>query len=310
MSSAEIATSMREAGMRVHERLVPRFAAGPNPPPSRRNLLGSARSDTNDDHEVRAQVASVVEATLGESPAVSRRIAAQWLGSVQWSRARWMAIAASPVAAVIARAEAVDFPEIERLAAYLRRCSGGVVLTAPHMGDYLSALLRLLSKLSERPLYISRRKDGSDLETAAFAKLAGFGVQHRVIRHGRRAGVQLLHAVRRGGVAVLLCDLPARWGRTLPLPVLGHTMHWVVGPARLACMARAQLVPLLVHRDGRRDVCHVSRVLDLSRDGCATGMIAAELARQVDRAIRARPGQWQHWHLVPDMLAGAVDEPV
>jgi len=308
VSRAGIAVSVRDGAAHAHAWSTRALRAAPGASRLGRGVLDAKGDVAVAPAEVRRRVASLAEATLGESPAASRRIAAQWLRSVHWSAGRWTAIATNPLEAVRAQVQAMNFPELERLAAYLRRRSGGIVLTTMHMGDYLCALLRLLAALSDRPLYISRRKAASDLEAAAFAKLAGFGVEHVVIRHGGQAGLRLLRAVRGGAIALLLYDLPARWGRTTPVPVLGRTMHWVIGPARLACLARARLVPLLAHRDGERDVCHVPRVYDAGPGADAAEVIAVELARHAGAAIRARPGQWQHWHLLPEMVPEMLTE--
>jgi len=166
------------------------------------------------------------------------------------------------------------------------------------MGDYLEALrqLRLVAPV-ERPIYVLRRGRASAAEQRAFARVAG-AASLTVLRGGESLGAAV-RALRRGALLVALFDLPARYGRTAPVTFFAHPARFVSGPATLARLGRADVLPLFCHyADDLRPVAEAAPVFAASCAEHATQQLCA-LAEQ---RIRARPAQWAHWSLLDELL--------
>ncbi len=68
-----------------------------------------------------------------------------------------------------------------------------------------------------------------------------------VVRAGD--GAQAVRALRKGDIVVVLYDLPRRFGRTVEVGFFGRRAHVVRGPAELAVLGHADVLPLFTHYD-------------------------------------------------------------
>jgi lauroyl/myristoyl acyltransferase len=228
------------------------------------------------------------EALLDEPSAAARALAFDWFFYRQMEVSSWDDT--SRRAGVLRDAE--------RVGAYLQDCPRGIVVATIHMGDYLEGLrqVRLVAPL-ERPVFVLRRRGASGAELRAFAHVAG-AAPVTVLRRGD-ALPAAVRALRRGAVLIALFDLPGRYGRTTPVTFFGRPAWFVRGPAQLAVLGRADVLPLFCHYDHTlRPVAEAAPVIAA---GCAQ-QITQHLCALAEQRIRARPAQWAHWSLLDELL--------
>ncbi len=244
------------------------------------------------------------EELLGESHAAARRLIHDWffyrhLESVSWTDPRH-------------RPRSV-LRDAARIGDYLSTCPRGVLVATIHLGDYLEGLRQLgLAMSTTKRVLVMRRRAWSEIEERAFARLAEPSIALTVVRAGD--GAQAVRALRRGDIVVVLYDLPRRFGRTVEVGFFGRRAHVVRGPAELAVLGHADVLPLFTHYDA--DGVSVT---------AAGPVIAAIASRPSDRAARiatitqrlwtmaeqeisAHPSQWSHWSLVRELVHEGVHE--
>lgn len=203
----------------------------------------------------------------------------------------------------------VDFPAAREAARYLEKQGAGVVITSIHMGDLLSVLLHLgrTCKLS-KPIIVIRDRHWSAEEELVINVFRRSDLEVQIARHHLCNVRSLVNQLRKGAIVVALLDLSRKWGQTTPVQFLGQAMNLVRGPAELAVLAGADILPI---------VCHFSRCdIPVANAGSVirprhrkneplavrVQRITQQLAKIAGQQIMETPGQWQHWHLVPQML--------
>jgi lauroyl/myristoyl acyltransferase len=240
------------------------------------------------------------EALLGEPSTAARALAIDWFFYKQLEREAWAHDSAGGV-----------LRDAARVGAYLNDCPRGVVIATIHMGDYLDGLRRLrLATAARRPIYVLRRRDDSTEEQRAFQRVVGADRAVTVLRTGTGPGV-LAHAVRalrRGAIVVALYDLPARFGRTVPVRFFGRAAHFVRGPAELAVVGQADVLPLLCHYDAAGVAVAqampviAARTMAAASRPDAVAAVTQQLCAHAEAHIRRRPGQWAHWNFIDELL--------
>ena len=277
---------------------------------------GSERHSDDAESGRRRAIESAIVFMLHESRREARRIAAGARRSMGRTVDLWRDLGEESVERTLARVERVDAMGIEQLAAYLAaKKERGVALLTIHLGSYLLGILRLVGATGQRRLiFLRRERTGTtDFEARAFAKLEALGVRFEVVRLGGRGVWRVVRGLREGAVAVLLYDLPARWGPTTPVDVLGMSMSWVRGPFELIVRSKAIAIPFFCFDAASRERdCRlaIGRVVDLDREGVAPAVgvhhAAQQFADAATLAIRTFPEQWHHWTLVGEMTRGTV----
>lgn len=203
----------------------------------------------------------------------------------------------------------IDFPAAHEAAGYLEKQAAGVVITSIHMGDLLSVLLHLgqIRKFS-KPIMVIRERLWSAEEERVIDVFRRSDLEVRIVRHHLCNVRSLVNQLRKGAIVVALSDLSRKWGQTTTVQFLGQAMNLVRGPAELAVLAGADILPIICHfsrcdtpvanaasvirprhRKGEPLAAHVQR-------------ITQQLAKIAAQQIMQTPGQWQHWHLVHHML--------
>ncbi|XOV88608.1 MAG: hypothetical protein ACFHX7_01720 [Pseudomonadota bacterium] len=211
----------------------------------------------------------------------------------------WQTLAAANQATAVQLAETLQTRGLADVAAYINRSSRGVVVTTLHGGDYLLALLRLRLALgNRRRILVVRKKAPSKLEKAVFDRI-GQGTDLEVVRHEEKRAIRLVRALRQGHLVVALFDLPASYGPTAEVSLLGQSMHLVRGPAELAVLGEADIIPMVAWRNG--PLPHMACLPPLRPAAVETA--CRQLAEIATGYILAQPAQWQHWFHIPEMLA-------
>jgi hypothetical protein len=257
-----------------------------------------------------ASLAYAFEELLGEPAPSARRLLYDWFFYRQLEAASWSGRAHG------GRAELLD---AARVGAYVAECRRGIVVATIHLGDYLEGLRRLrLAAEWRKRVFVVRRAGWSEFETRAFERVAA-DLDVTVLRVGAGAAAIAVRELRRGNVVVALFDLPDRFGRAIDAELLGRRVRVVRGPAELAMLAGADVLPLFTHYDERGvSVVEADAVIDTARVAAASerdsvsrramrercaAAITQRLWRLAEALIRAYPAQWSNWPMVAELRA-------
>jgi Bacterial lipid A biosynthesis acyltransferase len=266
------------------------------------------------------------EALLGETSAAARALVYDWFCYKQLESGSW-----SGAAAAHPDSRLLDAPRVGR---YLDDCGHGVVVATIHMGNYLDGLRQLrLAMHTQRPILVMRRKTWSDAEQRAFERIVGDAAALTVLRRGNRSVATAIRQLRDGAIVVVLFDLPARYGRTVGVDWFGRAARVVRGPAELAVIGAADVLPLFCHYDpGGASIAQVlpiiasltaevpttltaevprtlpvavPRTLPVAQRDARVAAITQRLCTLAEQQIRRHPGQWAHWSLIDELLAAS-----
>jgi len=259
-----------------------------------------------------ATLTSILEAALNESPDRAQKIASDWFHYRTVSTENWRQAAESTFTESIRRAESISINDTYLLEYFLNSHQEGIVLLTIHMGDYLHSILKLLKLAQRRKVVILRRKTWSRDEHTAFGKISLLGHDVEIVRHGPHAPRSITKALRKGAIAILLYDLPQRWGQTSTVTMFNKQLHWVVGPLQLAILGRACVLPFFSFSTSKGPVCELKAVRDYRQlDGDRRTLLQNEMqiiASYAEIIIRRKAAQWDHWWLIGEMLTGEKNE--
>lgn len=238
------------------------------------------------------------EALLGEPTATAHALALDWFFYKQLEASSWLDGGCNTGV----------LHDAGRIRAYLHDAPRGVVIATIHMGNYLEGLrqLRFVTPPG-RPIYVLRRRDADQREQGAFARVGGSSAL-TVVRNGHASLTTLVRALRRGAMLVALYDLPARYARTVPVVFFGRPAAFVRGPAELAVLGNADVLPLLCHYDASlTPIASAAPILAAPSEpgvrAARTAALTQQLCDLAEAHIRAYPSQWGHWSLVDELLA-------
>lgn len=172
------------------------------------------------------------------------------------------------------------------------------IVTTIHMGDVLGAFNEISRQApaGRRAISLRRNKgrvDNTPLELAAT-------INHRNIRHGSKGQLDMVCGLRQGSTSlVILFDLNADFGETVEVEFFGRKAHFVKGPAQLAILGRAQILPFVTYEDGGRDVIEMEalihpNVMPGETLSDAVTRITQILVSHAERWIKHRPAQWRY----------------
>lgn len=160
--------------------------------------------------------------------------------------------------------------------------SGGAIVLSAHMGSYDLAA-HLFSEESGLRMVVVRAPE-PDPETRAYEqerKPAGVEIESNV--QATDLAIDLLHAVRDGGVVAIQGDRVTGEIADMPATLFGKPTRLPAGPFALAMASRAPIHPLFIVRTGRRRY----RVIALPP-------IAVARSRDRDAAFRQALEAWTH----------------
>jgi len=255
------------------------------------------------------RLAELIQKILGESPAEAKKISRDWLLYRQISQHCWQNMATLSFQKVCLNALDCIFMNENQVARYINNCPRGILITSIHMGDYLNGLLHLcLSASYRREVFILRTRNWEKQEELVFQKFSAAGIRVTVLRRQRSVALIAVKQLKRGNIVVALYDLPRQWGDTTRVTFFEREMSLVKGPAELAILAEADILPIMFHyeNDGSQVIDSFPVVRTPSRKGICLYSTVQQLTQylvtQAELQIRQFPGQWHHWHLLPDML--------
>lgn len=158
--------------------------------------------------------------------------------------------------------------------------SGGAILLTAHMGSYdLGA--HVFSETTGHPVVIVRAPE-VDPQTREFeSRHQAAGVQIEFNIHSTDLAIQLLQAIRDGGIVAIQGDRVTPGISELPATLFGKTTRLPAGPFALAMAASAPIHPVFIVRCGRRRY----RVV-------ACPPVVMRRTRDRDQAFAQAVGQW------------------
>jgi len=242
------------------------------------------------------------EELLGEPTASAQRLLYDWFFYRQLEARSWIDSRSHDGGGMLMDAQ--------RIGEYLTSCTHGVVIATIHLGNYLEGLRQLRFALpSRRPVFVVRRTQWSDVEARAFARIASGDLALTVLRTGRRAAAIAIRELRRGSVVVVLYDLPLRFGGTVEVEFFARRASFVRGPAEIAMLGEADILPIFTHYDHTTGVSRVEAMPVVAARSVPAAQrqhriveIAQRLVTLAEQQIRRHPSQWAHWLLIHELV--------
>ncbi|MFP6806213.1 MAG: hypothetical protein VB957_03370 [Pseudomonadales bacterium] len=263
---------------------------------------------------------AIFESVLGESPTQARCLGLKWLQQRELVRSLWSECTDVSLQASLDRSNKIVLEDEVPLQNFLQSNTKGTVLLTIHMGDYIHAILRILSLVSTRQVILLRKKGWTKAEQTMFGKLELIGHKVTTVRHGPAAAKVIVSALRQGAIVIFLYDLSSRWGETSPVRFFNTRLHWVAGPLLLAMLGRSFAIPFFTFRESNQWICEVNSVRDYTGDylGNSIGKTAKRssylkselqiITSLAEGYIRNHVSQWNHWHLIPEMASDESKE--
>lgn len=244
-------------------------------------------------------LSQIIGLLLREPQQRATKIAIATKNEAKRSQKIWHLLAKMTPAQAKQLASQIAFKHLPQIAEYLNATQRGVVFTGLHAGDYLLALLKLRSHLTTpRHIYVLRRKEASELESLVFSHFDDTDIPIKVIRHGDKRTLSVIRALRKGHFVTALFDLPHSYGKTAELNFLDYPMQMVTGPAELAVLGHADVLPFT-------SSCHKGQSRAQFEQPIRAATVIATAQKLCDLGsnyIYKNPEQWQHWFHVPEML--------
>jgi lauroyl/myristoyl acyltransferase len=175
----------------------------------------------------------------------------------------------------------------------------GIIFVTAHVGPWEMAS-RIIGPSMERPAHVVREEE---LDPAAqrftedlLRRHAAPGYTTHFVAGDPALALALADSLKKGEVVALQGDRPRAGGRAVKVEMFGRAVDFPTGPASLARLTGAVLLPVFALRDGRRryrlvirEPIPVPRTAHRSAD---TRDATQRLATEVEWAIRQRPHQW------------------
>lgn len=169
----------------------------------------------------------------------------------------------------------------------------GVILALPHLGGWEWAAFWLTKVHGYRVTAVVEPIEPPE----AFEWFASFreSLGMEVIAVGPNAGPKILSSLEAGHIVCLLCDRVVPGASGVPVDFFGEQTVIPAGPATLALRTGAAVIPTAVYFRNDRHFAECRPPLDLDRHGRFredVSRVTQDLARELERFIRAAPEQW------------------
>jgi len=217
---------------------------------------------------------------------------------------RLFRLAASPGAVARLSRDFIDLdPSVGRIRQAM--ASGrGAVIAPPHVCNYLLTLVRLNQEVRVC-VYLRWSKDERKQRIKhAWCRAAGLPVilePPSAADPASRAAL-CVETLQRGEALVMTPDVAQRQGKGVPVRLFGRTAYLPAGPASIAMLAEAPLVPVFGHLGGVRHVICAGEPLSVERlprdQGGRQGGLQATMqiwARQFEAFLRRDAQAWFLW---------------
>jgi len=192
-----------------------------------------------------------------------------------------------------------------------------VLVVTMHMGDFQLGFLRLVSSCSPltRPLSVFKMSAEDVRENILLDAFSRLGARPQILRASEEGGRRAFLALRKGQVVAMTIDLEVNVTTRSVVEFLGHPCHMQNGPATIALINRALVLPVVNFKDpnGRRVVrvfppIDTAELLQGQPMKTRVDALTQEFARILEKWIHARPRQVQAWFAIADTLAAPLPQ--
>lgn len=188
--------------------------------------------------------------------------------------------------------------EREAYQGYCEGVHGSRVLTTIHMGEFFSAFRFISHTLSESRTVISLMRENLDhLDTNI---LVSSGSEHKVMKHGQYSAVDVITKLRGGETTLaVMFDIGKKFGETVEVVFFGNRALFVKGPALLAIMGRAPIIPFFCYEIDGKSMITTEAIIDtkiLAGESLAQAIarITQKLVSLAEQWICRFPMQWKY----------------
>ncbi|CAN5826288.1 N/A [soil metagenome] len=184
---------------------------------------------------------------------------------------------------------------VEGEAAYraVRAAGRGCVVVTAHMGSFEIGLAAL-ARVERRVHVVFRRDDAAAFEEIRARLRRGFGIVEAPIDDGLATWMALRDALRRDEVVVMQGDRALDGQRSIVMPFVRGWLRVPTGPARLALLAGAPLVPAVTLREsGDTFAVHMLKAVEATRDEAET---TRRVVGALEGIVTEHPAQWLALH--------------
>ncbi|WP_426103511.1 lysophospholipid acyltransferase family protein [Massilia sp. TSP1-1-2] len=221
---------------------------------------------------------------------------------------------------MLAQAQDVELIGAEQLAPFVDSTRPVIIVTM-HMGNFQMGFLKLVSAIRTRRKISVFKVSGADRnEEVLLAAFGRCGHDISILRATEDGGRQAFMELRRGNVVAMTVDIEVHVTTREEVVFFGHPCQMQSGPAQLAVMTRAVIIPVITYdaADGRQMVrveqpLYSEAAYEGESNRQAVHRLTQNIASLLESWIRIDPRQvmfWSGlaetiWHRPPSMPAKA-----
>ena len=179
-----------------------------------------------------------------------------------------------------------------------RALQRGIIVATAHFGAFEGAVAALRDR--EQQVHVIFQRDRfSQFDNIRSQLHERLGVTETPIDDGVRSWMRIREALLRDEAVLIQADRVMPGQRGVKLPFFDGHIEFPIGPAKLAMLTGAPIVPVFAVRnaDGSLTIeIQPAIEVDASKDDNPLESATIAIARAVERMIRKHPGQWLMLH--------------
>lgn len=202
-------------------------------------------------------------------------------------------------------ADSMSWPDEQEYARYVAEDRRSRVLTTIHLGNFWYANLRIASRANEARSVITMRQGPKQRhEEHVQGMYSQMGLAHRVSRNAELSPIQMVSALRRGGVTLsAMSDLSSEFGETTEVRFFDRTAHVAKGPAEIAVVGKVPILAFVTYFENGRDHIHMHGLIDTTP---LSGERLPDTVQRVTQKLIAIAESWIHrfphqWQYLPSL---------
>jgi lauroyl/myristoyl acyltransferase len=254
---------------------------------------------------------------LNIRPPEARRVYLRSLNAFTWFNLDYERVCRAGVPYMEQRIRSIDVQNLDNIRPYLNSRQLLLIVTI-HMGMFPLGFLRLISKIeSEREVFVFKMSEQNAHEVAMFAAYERYAIVPRALRPSEGGGRKAFMELRRGNIVVMAVDLEINVTMRTPVSFLGRTVMMQAGPATLAALTGATVLPVINFQDAFGNP--VLRIEPpITAEPSYKGESHSEVVRRVTQSIasvveswiRIDPAQVHAWSSLAETVIRPANSPV